>query len=165
MRRLLDLPVQPALLRTSHVQSDGSAHSLCVLADVCLQTAALPLVSRWRPTAPLRARSSATMSAFRAVTTAARQLRLEFLPASEPLADADDALLRPLQLLCAQWGIPVLVDRSTPGAATLETSYYVPEKQLMQVFSIRCPSAARAQSLAPARQQPQRTDHNRRTAD
>jgi len=79
-------------------------------------------------------------AAFRPVTAAARALKLDFLSASDPLHSTDDALLAPLLLLCAQWGIPMFADRSTEAAATLETTYYLPETKLMQVFSIRCPS-------------------------
>ena len=67
----------------------------------------------------------------------ARRLQLDFLSAAEPLPTIDDALLTPLLLLCAQWGIPLLADRSTDAAPALETTYYLPETALMRVFGVR----------------------------
>ena len=89
------------------------------------------------------------MSTFRPATTEARKMRLDFLSASQPLPSSDDALLTPLLLLCGQWSIPIFADRSTEAEPTLETTYYLPEKKLMEVYGIRCQSLLRTVANRP----------------
>ena len=114
---------------------------LCLVVALCdvdspLRHLTAHLSSRAAAVSQRRAHQLA-MSAFRPLTSDARRLQLDFLSAKEPLPTIDDALLTPLLLLCAQWGIPLLADRSTDAAPALETTYYLPETALMRVFGVR----------------------------